>query len=195
MAQNPDTANDSNDHEEKKSSPDAKTTPDIFTNDCESVETCSSINRILNCLHFYQLLNEAQYHNLLKKLSDSEYPHLINDYNHILTKHIGDQKSLSESREEYEAIYKQISRFKALRECSIETCKRFTRNNRSRETTKLFTDNDNDLNINDNTESAMLKFYVETLDTIHCHLIHSFDCGFRLHSSDLYQVKYDLIYA
>eukprot|EP01084_Bolivina_argentea_P265485 450023_1 len=79
----------------------------IFTNDCNSISACDSIKRITKCLQFYQTLSVSQYNKLLQYL-DNNYRSLINDYNHILTKHIGDQKSIKYSQNQFEKIHNHI---------------------------------------------------------------------------------------
>ena len=140
------------------------------------------IFRIIKCLHFYNELKPSEYHSLLQYFTKENYPHLIDDFNSILMNNLGDDKSQQQSRKEFESIYKRITNF-IKEDCPLKDSEIFKRCNRNRATKKLFED-DSILNVKGD-ELQKLKFYIETLDTIYCYFMYSYDMGCRLKDSDL----------
>lgn len=152
----------------------------IFNNECKSLVECDSINRIISCLKFYQKLDLNNDSNLLiEYLNQNNYPFLLNDYNHILIKHLGDNKSTQETRKEFEAIHVYI--MSQIESCELEKCQQLHRNSRDREK-----DSESALiQPDDNQDKDLFNFYVDYLDTIHCFLVHTFDIGHRLKSDEI----------
>ena len=100
-------------------------------------------------------------------------------YNHILIKHLGDDKPTNETRKEFETIHNYV--MMQIKQCQLEKCNKLHRNCRNREKQQSPLSH-----INDNNDSMELfNFYVDILDTIHCFLIHTFDIGFRIKSDEL----------
>ena len=155
---------------------------------CTVISKCNSIKRITKCLHFYLMLEVNDYGALLEYLNENNYPFLLDDYHHILQRHLGDSKSIQHSNEQYEEIHNYIMQY--LKECKLEKCNKLSRNNRNRETQSINAkqnDTNDDTSINDKEcePGGLLEFYIETLDTIHCLLVHAFDVGFRLRSDEI----------
>ena len=155
---------------------------------CTVISKCNSIQRITKCLHFYQMLEVNDYGALLEYLNENNYGFLLDDYHHILQRHFGDSKSIQHSNDQYEEIHNYIMQY--LTECKLEKCNKLSRNNRNRETQSINAkqnDNNDDTIINDKDcePGGLLEFYIETLDTIHCLLVHAFDVGFRLRSDEI----------
>eukprot|EP01084_Bolivina_argentea_P274063 467023_1 len=153
-----------------------------FNCDCNSISTCVSINRITQCLQFYQSIDlSTNSHLLINYFNKNNYPFLINDYNHILTKHLGDNKPIKQTRNEYEQINQFI--MSQIKHCQLEKCNKLNRNTRNREKEPLL--DTIQLNNTNNDTNDLLSFYIDILDTIHCYLIHSFDIGYRIKSNEL----------
>ena len=157
----------------------------------EQKDANDPINRIVKCLHLYHTLKPSEYHSLLEYFTTENYPHLINDFNCILMNILGDDKTQQVSRKEFESIYNKVTFF--IKDAQLDNSEIFKRNQRSRETTKLFED-ESILNVKGD-ELQKLKFYIETLDTIYTYFLFSYDMGCRLKESDVnkdYKVKYYL---
>eukprot|EP01084_Bolivina_argentea_P070730 128620_1 len=152
-----------------------------FLNQCDSISECHSIQRIIKYLQIHQHIEPTNIHKVFNKQT---VPHLVNDFNHVLLNHLSDSKSIESTKNEYELIYNYIN--DKIKECKLETCVQFQRNNRDRETENVLLTNDNiDHNNNDIDIDSEMEFYIETMDTMHCFFIHSFDVGFRLKSDEL----------
>ena len=68
-----------------------------FDDNCDSLEKCISLRRIKQILDFYQFINKNNKDKkddeiqklLIQYINDNKYNHLINDFHHILLKHLG----------------------------------------------------------------------------------------------------------
>eukprot|EP01084_Bolivina_argentea_P273456 465810_1 len=145
---------------------------DEYDHTCTSVSDCAYLQRLCKALQFYQS-NEASNHNeLLKYFAPENYNLLLTDYHHILYQHL-DNKPIIEIQKEFELIHHKIMKY--IKQCSLEKCKRLERNHRTRDKhTANATNND-----------TKIQFYIDTMDTIHCYFIHSFDLGFRLKADEI----------
>eukprot|EP01083_Nonionella_stella_P030273 83009_1 len=140
-----------------------------FNYQCESISTCPSIHRIILCLNKYHKLEDLnQFHTIF---NSGNHTHLNNDFNHILMQHLGDNKSVIETADEYEQIYNHMNG--KVQPCDFEKCGKFIRNNRHKETQHI------------RIKDRQIEYYIELLDTIHCYFLHSFDVGFRIKNTDL----------
>eukprot|EP01084_Bolivina_argentea_P002937 5498_1 len=152
------------------------------SNQCSTIQSCLPMGRIKKCLKFYQTLNNENKYDLLIQYFSDDYPFLLllNDFNHILTVHIcSDAQNIYESKKNFNLMYDNIIKEIGNDGCDVQKCKRFERQNRNRENEKLnVTTNKNNNNIH--SSYNLLELYVDTLDTIHCCIIHSVDNGFRL---------------
>merc|ERR1712232_632850 len=119
--------------------------------------------RILSILQFYG----ANYENadeLSKYLS--VYKHLVNDFHHILDRHLNDANiSQKKPANAFAAIFGQIMRW-GMR-CNVSKCAMHRRNNRVRELTQI------------DERSKDIAMFMDILDGIHCHFLHSVDIGYR----------------
>lgn len=167
--------------------------------DCEGiVAKCPSIQRLADCLTFYQFIDAqqpSQAQSLLRYLGDDSYPHLLRDYQHILTVHLGDTQSDTQRNEAFNEIHDIVMR--DIKRCSLQKCRKVTRNsrNRSRERSRRpldvhQSDNDesgddvkDDIEGGEDEADALLNFYVDLLDSIHVYFVHSFDIGYRRRST------------
>ena len=154
---------------------------------CHSPTSCIAVQRITRALLYYEdilCVNGSKQSKSQKQMksrkewtsffNDENYKHLLNDYHHILTHHL-QQTQITDSNRAFESIHNQIMKY--LPSCSATKCAKFRRNRRIRERETLEI-----LNCaNDENE----YFYVETLDAIHCHFIHSLDIGMRVKESEL----------
>eukprot|EP01084_Bolivina_argentea_P292986 503847_1 len=130
------------------------------------IDECFAIDRIISMLKFYHI-NHQNYNEILKYLQQYQQ-YLIEDYHHILDKHLNEDKiSKLESNKQFEIIYKKITETNNL-SCDIKNCKVYLRNNRQRETTNI------------KCKDKHLAMYIDIIDTIHCYFLHSVDIGYRL---------------
>ena len=138
----------------------------------------NSIKRIIKVLQFhyqnqYNDQDEECVNALNEFLNSEDALHLVNDYHHILDKHLnGDKKTAMFVHQQFEKIYKQMINEENDLKCGLSSCKIYQRNNRSREMEIITKRNPN------------LSFYVDLLDTMYCYFIHSVDCGYRTISND-----------
>eukprot|EP01084_Bolivina_argentea_P141172 248108_1 len=131
--------------------------------ECKSVESCKCIVRISNALQFHA--KQKSNNDVVLRFFD-EYRNLLNDYSHILHHHLN--KRNNDNNLQFYSVYKQVTKYI---KCNIKQCEQYTRNNRIRE---------RDNHIQKHNEEAI--FYINTLDTIHCNLLHSYDQGFKINS-------------
>eukprot|EP01084_Bolivina_argentea_P254305 427505_1 len=99
-------------------------------------------------------------------LSNKEY--IVNDYHHILNVHLNEDNT--PKRQNYRAFQFIYETFNNKINCNITNCCIYSRNNRQRETEKLF----------EMGSDSELAAYIDILDTIHCYFIHSVDVGYRI---------------
>eukprot|EP01084_Bolivina_argentea_P276966 472698_1 len=94
------------------------------------------------------------------KYTNKEYPHLLNDYIHIMEKHYNDIDNISSL---------MLHDFGLMNPCDASNCLLLFRH---------FRDRNND-NIANQTKDTNLLFYIDIMDSIHCYLIHLYDIGMR----------------
>eukprot|EP01084_Bolivina_argentea_P171425 296991_1 len=148
-------------------------------NNCNSVEKCSHINRILFVLEYYDSwckeigkIDINLYEIINNKLENYGNKHLINDFNHILKTHQTD--------DEFEFIDKTINQNN---HCKIKQCNKLKRNerDRSKQTNDLY------FNIQDVKQIHLLQCF----DKIHVALCHAFDL-YRARKIEKSNVNYDV---
>eukprot|EP01083_Nonionella_stella_P084152 232891_1 len=152
-----------------------KNSENEYDQTCDSVENCAYLQRLCKALQFYQSNKESNHKAFLNYFSSQHYDLLLTDYHHILNHHL-EQKSLIDTQHEFELIHNTIIR--SIDHCSLDQCNKFKRNNRNR----------SKLKVDPSLTDAKIRFYTDTLDTIHCYFVHSYDIGFRLKSD---QIKTD----
>eukprot|EP01083_Nonionella_stella_P144459 451096_1 len=129
------------------------------------VSSCSSLANIIEVLVWYQSLRSSS--TLVPPFS---YKALINDYHHILYHHLSiTTKSIRSIQDEYERIYNQMTKY--IKHCDGTTCPAFIRNQRDRSF-----DDEKETNI---LHDPQITFFMDTLDSIHCYLLHSYHQGMR----------------
>eukprot|EP01084_Bolivina_argentea_P276004 470825_1 len=135
-----------------------------FFNNCKSLKNCESLQRIICILQFYKNSFNDEEKTMIE--IRTKYRHILNDYHHILNKHLNEDILLmSVCNEQFECIYKEIMDNEL--ECDINECLIYLRNNREREKTLV-------------EYETNLAVYMDILDSIHCYFIHSVDFGFRM---------------
>ena len=140
------------------------------------------ISRIVQTLHLYHTLKPSEYEALLEKF---ETYNVIDDFNSILMENLGDDKSHTQSKREFESIYNKITT--VIKDAKLEDSAIFKRNQRNRDKATLFED-DSILNVKGD-ELQKLKFYIDALDTIYCYFLFSYDMGCRIKESvELYHI-------
>ena len=138
---------------------------------CQEIKKCKPLKRVQCVLHFYQFLQNDQKNNnkeiaklLIDFLSNNKYQNLINDYHHILDKH------LNQNNDDYDYIQSSISKYIT---CDITNCSFYLRNQRDRE------NDDDQQSINKIINDQKSIFYIDTLDNIHTYFLHGYDTGLR----------------
>ena len=149
-------------------------TPFDDTSSCNSIsiKQCQSLKRIKVVLSFYNKIqqnNNDRYfieQQIFKYIKNNKYNNLINDFHHILLKHLNDPDE-NKNWQNYHDLNESL---KSVIKCNISLCGGYIRNNRNRQ-------NDN-IDINKYDEKGF--FYLELLDNIHVHFVHGYDSGMRI---------------
>eukprot|EP01084_Bolivina_argentea_P054362 99718_1 len=136
-------------------------------NGCNSIEKCQALSRLINALKYYQTYKNKlhigkfslerlyQYFNINKH-------QIINDYHHILSKHLNEDNVTGfEHNEQFKSIYKTMMHNDLY--CDISVCAIYARNNRERE-----------------KHNSPISVAIEILDCVHCYFLHSADVGYRM---------------
>ena len=119
----------------------------------QNIDHCISLKRIISLLKYYN--NNHQNYNGIEQYLEKYSSHLIEDYHHILDKHLNEDKiSKLECNKQFEMIYNEITNKHNI-SCDITNCKIYSRNNREREILNIDGIND-------------------------CYFLHSVDTGYRI---------------
>eukprot|EP01084_Bolivina_argentea_P024879 46317_1 len=126
---------------------------------------------IVNCIGLQRIISLLAFHNCHHNECDAlnEYltrynlrSHLMNDYHHILDKHLNDDTiSKKKIQKQFELIYAEMVDMNGLY-CDIKSCDIWKRHHRIREHTQIE------------------HVFVDIADTIHCYFLHSVDIGHRM---------------
>eukprot|EP01083_Nonionella_stella_P240223 839977_1 len=135
----------------------------------DTVKECESIQRILRLMMQYKNQTETEENSQhMDKIND--YQTYINDYHHILDKHLNEDRiSAAQCNQQFELIQQQMIDNNL--SCDINKCKIYTRNNRARELDAI------EVKHSENESEHVL---VNLLDNMHCYFIHSIDIGYRV---------------
>ena len=167
----------------------------VYNEECDSSQNCLALQRIIKALRYYNNItsneedkfdgdDDEKRRNMDKHknnglwityFNDKNYKHLLNDFHHVLSHHLR-CKDINKSNQEFEVIYREIMK-NGIKPCDVTRCYKFRRNRRIREH-----ENIDILNCNNND---LCNFYTETLDSIHCYFLHSFDIGMRVKLNDI----------
>jgi len=98
-----------------------------YTHDCgDRLETCPSIRRLTMAMDWYQNMREhlSDKAALAKSVIEyvDHYTNLLNDYQHILAKHLNSTKQ--QNTENFMAIHKRFARHI---QCDVDSCKQYVR--------------------------------------------------------------------
>eukprot|EP01084_Bolivina_argentea_P252216 423293_1 len=140
-----------------------------------NLNDCKSLKRLRQILHFTQCIAENNDKNkyeiqtsLIEYIENNKYEHLLNDYHHIITKHLNNKDPIVNDKN-YQIINDKMTH---VIKCDINKCNLYKRNGMDRETNAV-------KNIN-NPVDKKGAVIMELLDNIHTHLVHSFDTGYRI---------------
>ena len=142
------------------------------TMECESIQKCVALKRIITCLDFYENIVGVTDDNAVINQYFDNYHDFLDDYYHILSQHLNNGKKANKAN--FEIIYNKICKYI---ECDLSKCNAYCRMNRDRDDEVI------DNNVNNNDMNA--QFYIDIMDTIHCLFIHSYDCGYRINTAKL----------
>ena len=154
-----------------------------FDDNCNNLKRCGSLNRILYILNQYHFIvsnhandspavQQKKHEILFRRLR--EYGHLVNDYHHILTKHLSHSDHATNIKN-FRFIH---SRTKI--ECDINHCAPYHHLNANPLTTTHLTASQYSIDCQQNDE---LSFYLKLLMSIHVYFVHGVDGGFRSYST------------
>eukprot|EP01084_Bolivina_argentea_P317258 550053_1 len=148
-----------------------------------SLKKCNSIKRIRYVLDYYQLINSDENNKnneytlqqlLSEYIVNNNYQNLINDYHHLLTKHLNTPNPITNAAN-YQFINESLGESI---NCNIIGCKLYERNGRDRQEKSKETETGHSQN-NEKNDSLGL-YYMNFLDNIHAFFIHGYDTGFRI---------------
>ena len=127
----------------------------------KNISECIGLQRIISILVFYQ--NNYNNYDTIEQYLEvyNMNKHLINDYTHILDKHLNeDNMTAHRSNKQFSLIYQTM--IDSHLYCDINECPIFQRNQRRRES------------------EIIDDVFVDILDGIHCYFMHSIDIGYRI---------------
>eukprot|EP01084_Bolivina_argentea_P038708 71587_1 len=130
---------------------------------CTSYSNCLSIQRILHLMQLYVTDSKLSF---ISEISDLTLTSILNDYHHIILSHGNDN--------DLEKLSHSIK-------CDLKFCKSSIRNVRDRG----INNNAADTSIYNINEIVLIDIF----DTIHCHLLHSFDTSFRLTQKEKKKIR------
>eukprot|EP01084_Bolivina_argentea_P271991 462985_1 len=136
-------------------------TNSVFDNNCASATECESIKRIIKILMFCNDSNEKHASDVTNYISDSNYVHFVNDYQHILTKH-----TATNYEEINDLMTENIK-------CNVSNCVFYERNERAPRGRNQH--DDDTVKIFDKYEI----FYADIMDNIHTFFVHGYDMAYR----------------
>eukprot|EP01084_Bolivina_argentea_P084461 152734_1 len=145
--------------------------------ECKSPDQCESIRKTLDILKYYQTLNLNETNNNTLIEFVNKETNIIDHYIHIVTKHNNDMEDI------YNLIIKQYT----FQNCNVDNCILSTRHNRDRQLDEI-NENDNKYN-EENVNDSQFIVWRDILDSMHCHLFHLYDFGYRIHKNELNEMK------
>eukprot|EP01084_Bolivina_argentea_P082149 148754_1 len=138
-----------------------------YSHTCNHLKKCQSFKRIKHILNQYYTLNKTitDIKIRMKLITESvtTYTNLINDYHHIIIKHLSHSNHIK-NIENFNYINSNLLK------CDILTCNDYINHNKNR------------LNIS-YVINKQISFYIDYLSSIHIHFIHGFDSGFRTYTT------------
>eukprot|EP01084_Bolivina_argentea_P091901 165394_1 len=158
---------------------------------CCSMESCESIKRIILLFQYHILVQQRyespqSYHKLMEYL-DTKYFDFINDYHHMITRHLNlNTRSSNENNREFECLYDAITKY--IPSCDAAACKHFATHH-GYETIDIPLHTTPGHDDHDETAITAMRFYIRLLDSVHCFVLHSFDDGFRVRMNESPQTE------
>eukprot|EP01084_Bolivina_argentea_P050878 93584_1 len=135
---------------------------------CKNMSECISIIRIKVLLSLYQISSCNMKHifeiyNTIKNEYHYDVVRILNDYTHIIKYH--DETGHDNDNLEQILIFLDLN-------CNMQSCDAIKRNRRNR------------MQIINNQGNHKQNVIVDIFDQLHCYILHSFDSGFKLLSSE-----------
>ena len=165
--------------------------------ECKS-SNCYQIKRILAALIFYSIIDPIHRKKDRSKFMEyfnDEYPEFLDDYTHIMEYHQNDIEQTLQN-----TIKSDLN---LMDDCNAQNCviiRRYSRDRRRDKIKSFRCDECTSLMIEDSASnhcqacfdlSKNLVFYIDLLDSTHCHWFHSFDLGLRRRSVDIQYANND----
>ena len=143
----------------------------FIDNNCDSIKECKSLKRIKSILSFYKLISKDDDFGaeICSYIKNNQYRDLVNDYQHILTKHLN-HRSTKQNNLNYDYINNTTSN---LIPCDLFKCSAYLRHSRDR-------DNNNNDNVIDKNINPEILFYIDFIDNIHTFFMHSYNTGHKI---------------
>eukprot|EP01083_Nonionella_stella_P095455 268030_1 len=126
----------------------------------DPIEGCIVIKRLVVALVYCSHLdvqNRKEGQHLFIAFINDVYPHILEDYAHLVNKHTN-----------LEAINNALREKKGFDVCEVTKCACSIRH-QSRETIKQ----------SERSMDVIVQFYSQLMDSLHFYLLHLFDCGLR----------------
>eukprot|EP01084_Bolivina_argentea_P208541 355511_1 len=162
---------------------------DRFNDACRGLKDCKSLKRLQQVLIYYKsIINDNNQQKcgslLMEYLKTTNYKNMMNDYHHILLKHLNAENN-SINAQNYDLINE--STVQSI-ECPLADCKCY----------KIIND-DNDSEQKENKDEDEKKakqnmtacVYIELLNNIHLLIVHGYDIGFRVKYDDDNKINND----
>ena len=126
-------------------------------------KTSKSLKNIIECLKYHKSINLENIDSNICEI----YKEAVNDYHHLLSVYINhDEQTKEENDKAFDRIYECID----FKYDDIDKCEIYDRYHRQREKDK----------IEQIIKDESILFYIDMMDTIYCHFVHSYHCGFRI---------------
>eukprot|EP01084_Bolivina_argentea_P292546 502964_1 len=131
---------------------------DIFEMDsteCHQDYICQCADRIINAMQYYQTLNIDTDKDKLIIFCEEIYPHILNDFTHVISKHPNT----------LDRMYDFAINYRDLDPCNAQNCLKERRHNRNREEKE---------EKEEYKQQTDIQFYVkrDMMDAVHCYILH-----------------------
>eukprot|EP01084_Bolivina_argentea_P012780 23922_1 len=149
---------------------------DTPLNVCLSIQTCSSIKKLISALTYYSSLNldTQNDQDKLFKYCTKTHQSFLNDSIHMIRNHNQDIHQICDM------LHRQLTK------CDMKNCLLLQRHYRNRR-------HDHTKTVVTHVQDTNVLFYRDIMDTLHCYLCHLYDLGLRVKMSDNIQVMVDTL--
>eukprot|EP01084_Bolivina_argentea_P315438 546495_1 len=134
--------------------------------DCDNDFLCRCTKRLVTAMKYYQSLDmtDTDDQQQLMEFYHEKYNHILDDFAHLLTKH----------HETLDTMYDYAVNDIGLDKCTAKKCLAQRRHNRDRDNEYKKEKKTND----EDTPDKDFLFVRDTMDGVHCYILHQYDFGF-----------------